>query len=849
MPSSRRAIQQLSEQVQTQPQPPAFMSDPVGAVTDIVLAVEPGLDPALVALRVRDVTKDKGAQRRLAKALSSDPDLLTSARPEGPRSVGRLIRALLAIGASTFVVPCCATCGLPRPLERRDGDQRICTPCATLSDNALPCSICGKTGVLVPYRDSQGHRRCGTCGPGDDDEDPQAAIVALLHRLEPALPAENVIAAIREAVRHPPQLRRVAAELTAAPDLLTGRGARGTPRANALINALAAHGSVKVVVPACPGCGKVKKLYGPVEKIRHCSVCYRHAHARPCAGCGRTRPAMALNVEGLPLCHTCAPRQAHELDTCAGCARHGPIASRAAGQSLCRTCAVPVTVCESCGKTRRCRRSKNGSLRCEYCRHGPRKAETCSRCGNTRTVAARTASGQALCDGCGLAPQPCSACGKTRRVNTRTPTGQPLCRSCWGKNPLSFQDCTRCDNHEPLWRNGLCCSCTRDDIISEVLTGPDGTVRPDLHPVAAALKQGDPLTLVRRLEPKTFSRRMLQRLATSTGPLTHETLDELGPRKAVTSLRDLLVANGALTERDERLAALEKWLPSAGDSLTPGEQQILHRYLNWQHLRRLRRASGRKRVTEQQMHHVRAESNQVTALFHWLRERGTTLATCNQGHIDAWLTESNRSHRAARGFVGWARNNSHAATIRIPTRDRARTIQYLDEDERWNILRRLLHDENLPLQDRVAGILVVLFGQKLIQISDLRSAQITGTPGNATILLGEGPIALPPAVDELFLHLRDQPEQHPGTEPTNKTWLFPGRRPHAPACATTIAIRLNAIGITPRQARNTTLRDRAGRMPAVLLSELLGLHIQTATQWRHRAQGGGTAYAADIARR
>ena len=57
--------------------------------------------------------------------------------------------------------------------------------------------------------------------------------------------------------------------------------------------------------------------------------------------------------------------------------------------------------------------------------------------------------------------------------------------------------------------------------------------------------------------------------------------------------------------------------------------------------------------------------------------------------------------------------------------------------------------------------------------------------------------------------------------------------------------------VTPFLGQSPTLRDRAARMSAALLSELLsellGIHIQTATRWRYRAEGGGSTYAAKLA--
>ncbi|AEB42671.1 hypothetical protein [Micromonospora maris] len=74
----------------------------------------------------------------------------------------------------------------------------------------------------------------------------------------------------------------------------------------------------------------------------------------------------------------------------------------------------------------------------------------------------------------------------------------------------------------------------------------------------------------------------------------------------------------------------------------------------------------------------------------------------------------------------------------------------------------------------------------------------------------------------------------PGLMETSKggnTWLFSGAVPGQPFSAEQLTHRLNALGIRIRAARNTTLIDLASEVPAVVLSQLLGLHVRTTTDW------------------
>lgn len=78
-------------------------------------------------------------------------------------------------------------------------------------------------------------------------------------------------------------------------------------------------------------------------------------------------------------------------------------------------------------------------------------------------------------------------------------------------------------------------------------------------------------------------------------------------------------------------------------------------------------------------------------------------------------------------------------------------------------------------------------------------------------------------------------------------WLFPGAAPGRPLSPPRLSARLRRLGIPTRLARNTTLIDLAAQLPAAVLSQLLGLHLQTATSWTIEAGNTRMRYAATIA--
>ena len=85
--------------------------------------------------------------------------------------------------------------------------------------------------------------------------------------------------------------------------------------------------------------------------------------------------------------------------------------------------------------------------------------------------------------------------------------------------------------------------------------------------------------------------------------------------------------------------------------------------------------------------------------------------------------------------------------------------------------------------------------------------------------------------------------------PDNAPWLFPGGRPGQPIGDDRLGLRLQKIGLQPRQDRSTTLFTLATELPAAILARMLGVHIQVAVQWQKASAGDWAAYAADVSRR
>ncbi|MET8706222.1 hypothetical protein [Streptomyces californicus] len=375
-------------------------------------------------------------------------------------------------------------------------------------------------------------------------------------------------------------------------------------------------------------------------------------------------------------------------------------------------------------------------------------------------------------------------------------------------------------------------------------------MRLQLEPIVTAVANSEPSSVLLWLS-RSGPRQLLSILATGSGPVTHETLDNVTDSKAVRCLRAILVANAVLPERDEFLARFERWLePTLQQVEDSDERRDLQSFAVWFLLRRLRQRSARRPLTHGQMVTAQGNVRAAIRLLDWLHGRGTTLSACTQHDINAWLASGGREKFDVRNFLVWNVDRGQAHGIAIPPHRSTRGQARLPEpDQRWRLSRRLLHDTELATIDRVAGCLVLLYGQPCTRIANLTTAQVTDTGERLPLMLGTRPIEIPEPLSTLIRELVVTRKGmavvgHTDTHP----WLFPGGLPGRPISPMHLTGRLGRLGIPTRAGRATALVDLAGQLPSVVLSRLLGLNLNTATLWSQEAGNTRPSYAAQVAR-
>jgi len=658
-------------------------------------------------------------------------------------------------------------------------------------------------------------------GPGSAGAaDPVGSLLALMAALDPALDEAAVLAALGQAAAGPDGRRRIAAAVTARPGLLTGQGASAPlPGVLRFITALARAGATAVVEPCCPRCGRQRPLSGLAGGLRICGGCHGKARALRCGRCGKVSSVARRNDGGQPICQNCWRRDPRSWKPCAKCGHERRVAAV--------TEAGPV---------------------CQSCRPGPDLA--CSICGSAgeSRIGISRATGTPVCNRCRKRWAACSRCGTGAPLKGGT-LEEPLCARCLNPDPAFWKRCASC---KQTWQLSAaeCTRCSLDRKLGKLLTPPGGAIAPELDRLREALVRVDRPDYMLDWVHKPHVRPVLQSIASGQAT-THEALDALPPGGTLDHMRAMMVATGVLPDRDERLTALEQWISRAIDGLAdPGDRRVLHGYAIWHHLRRLRGRLAGRPASRDQAKNVRDHVTAAAALLDWLEERGLTLARCTQADLDQWLAGSSAALARSANFVRWAVSRRHASRLTAPATRWTGPSGPLDQDRRWADARRLLHDGTCPAPDRAAGLLVLLYAQKLNVITALTAQHVLHEDGRTLLRLGSRPIVLPGPLDDLVTRLAD------GRETRGRSllaipspWLFPGNRPGSALTEDALAQRLHAIGISPRQGRSTALFALAAEVPAAILAKTLGIHVQVAIQWQKISAGDWTAYAADVSRR
>ncbi|MFB8166216.1 hypothetical protein [Streptomyces rubiginosohelvolus] len=109
-----------------------------------------------------------------------------------------------------------------------------------------------------------------------------------------------------------------------------------------------------------------------------------------------------------------------------------------------------------------------------------------------------------------------------------------------------------------------------------------------------------------------------------------------------------------------------------------------------------------------------------------------------------------------------------------------------------------VNDDSIETRDRVAGLMVLLYGQYPARTCRLTTAHVIHDENGVALRLNRTPLRLPPPLDGLVLQLVDIANDHQHTvmsNDLNAPWLFPTQRPGKALGSKQLSRRLRKIGL------------------------------------------------------
>lgn len=207
---------------------------------------------------------------------------------------------------------------------------------------------------------------------------------------------------------------------------------------------------------------------------------------------------------------------------------------------------------------------------------------------------------------------------------------------------------------------------------------------------------------------------------------------------------------------------------------TPEHRRIVQAYAAWQVMRRLRRRAEASPRPRTHTAHARNCLKAAAAFLAWLDTQGQTLARCRQADADRWLSTA-PSACYARDFLLWAADHHHCPHLQVPPPPRT-AGPATSPQQRWDQLTRLLHDDSLDIVDRVAGCLLLLFGQQQSRIAAMTTDQVIRRSDGVFVHLGKCEIPTPEPLGGLLIQLTEDGKSHTGVGSPHLP-ARPARRP------------------------------------------------------------------------
>ncbi|WP_243073681.1 hypothetical protein [Microbacterium sp. SS28] len=444
-------------------------------------------------------------------------------------------------------------------------------------------------------------------------------------------------------------------------------------------------------------------------------------------------------------------------------------------------------------------------------------------------------------------PGICPECAQRRPLgyHSTVSSGLAVCASCAGEE--SVFACTSCGREDQPYSNRRCAGCVLAKRLTTLLTDPTTSrihdrLQPLYDELAGAKRPQSVISWL--LKPPATGNRLLGLMARGEMPISHDAFRGFPSDRSHTYLRDLLAGTGILPAYDASLERIERWLDDKLAPLDAEHAALISRYARWHVLHLLRQQSGGgAHISKGQADAARYKVTLGIRLANWAIEHGTTIATLTQPQLDLYFSDHPGGRAGQYGFISWLRRTGANRALRLTAPPSSLPIVDVSDEERWQQVDILLHDDTIRPYARIGGLFTLLFAQNLMDVCAMTTDQITVTDdGKVLVAFDTTPMGMPPILDTL---IREHATRRvPSIASTSHGWLFPGRNPGRHLERENFRKELVAHGIHPARSRHAALFSLAGLLPAPVLADLIGIADKTATKWAMLAARDWSDYIA-----
>lgn len=307
-------------------------------------------------------------------------------------------------------------------------------------------------------------------------------------------------------------------------------------------------------------------------------------------------------------------------------------------------------------------------------------------------------------------------------------------------------------------------------------------------------------------------------------------------------VKQLQASSGAIGTDDYSCCRSRTQIATESHESTPPEHSIRDRDA--------RRRSSRGRYTIGAATSDRKDIRAAIDFMNRLDEKQLDLAAAGQEDLDLWLTTHPTRRRSIGAFIRWSSARRLNTKMALTAERTGLRSQFITETALNEQLKRCLNDDQLPLDVRIAGALIGLYGLPVVRLVELTTDRFERTGDNAYLTIERNPVLLPPKLVLLIEEQVSRPTVRSMLRPPQDgrpTYLLPGLPAHRPITAQRMVNKLRKHGLEVISARNTAMLEAVADLPPIVISDLFGISASSAHRWARHAQDSWADYLAACA--